>query len=134
VHPDLKNDERGCSEVVGHGWSSALNKAYSILKDPLSRGISLIQNEMGDENFMEKMKLNDQGFLTEILEAREKVEESSNEGELGEIRNEITGDQSKLLAEIETKIDVERNFEAAGQLLMKLKYLKSLEEAIKEKI
>src|SRR5260221_97374 len=42
VHPDLKNDGRGCSEVMGHNWSSALNKAYSILKDPITRGVSLI--------------------------------------------------------------------------------------------
>jgi molecular chaperone HscB len=69
--------------------SSLVNEAYNTLLRPLSRiHYILSQHNVG---VSETDQLNDPHLITEIIEIREALECASSEGEVEEIKHDVTG-------------------------------------------
>jgi DnaJ-domain-containing protein 1 len=75
--------------------SGLVNEAYNTLLRPLSRiHYILSQHNVG---VSETDQLNDPHLITEIIEIREALESASSEGEVEEIKHDVTGSHTTCL-------------------------------------
>lgn len=66
--------------------SSVVNTAYQVLLNPVSR-VQYILSQEGVEVLEETDKLDDKEFIMEVMEAREEIEEATDEEQMTEIRD-----------------------------------------------
>lgn len=83
THPDVISDPS--LKRRAEAGSAYLNRAYSTLLSPLLRAQYILQLR-GVDVADEKMKLDDQALLMEVLGAREEIEEAETEDDLSPLR------------------------------------------------
>lgn len=136
LHPDYhvlgSEAERRASEEL----SSALNEAYSVLRDPFRRAEYLLALEGGPT--ASEFKEMPQAFLFEMLEQRERIEELKSSRTpcfdgLQELETELTSRRDSLLAEVATLFQNESSgsdratvFRSIRERLNAIKYLNGL--------
>ncbi|NXW64874.1 HSC20 protein, partial [Eurystomus gularis] len=111
--------------------SSLINKAYRTLRNPLSRGLYLLELR-GVEPAQETDCDADPVFLTEIMEINEKLAEPENEDSLEEIETLIKVKQEELTKEVTAAFETD-DLQEAKKLLAKMKYFANLEDKLKNK-
>jgi molecular chaperone HscB len=128
--------------LAAHHLSGLVNEAYNTLLRPLSRiHYILSQHNVG---ISETDQSNDPQLITEIIEIREALESASSEGEVEEIKHDVTGSHTTCLISvvaydfigkvsvttknIEEAVHLE-NWEKARREAVRLKYLRGLEAA-----
>lgn len=100
--------------------SIAINEAYKILKNPLSRASYILQlNGIDLENDSNAPKP-DMATLEEILELQEQVAEIAGD-EIENLKKELNLKIKMLLAETSQKLELQE-FKQAAQILIKAKY------------
>ncbi|KAH9982894.1 Co-chaperone Hsc20 [Lactifluus volemus] len=126
VHPDLWAAQGEDKTLAAHHLSGLVNEAYNTLLRPLSRiHYILSQHNVG---ISETDQSNDPQLITEIIEIREALESASSEGEVEEIKHDVTGKVSVTTKNIEEAVHLE-NWEKARREAVRLKYLRGLEAA-----
>ncbi|KXL47196.1 hypothetical protein M433DRAFT_62566 [Acidomyces richmondensis BFW] len=125
AHPDLApGDQKHRAEAL----SARINEAYRVLQDPLKRAQHLLSME-GINVEDESAKLSGGELLTEVMEAREAVEEAEDEEELAALRdqnNKRIADSVRVLEDAFAHGDLGR----AAREAVRLRYWKNIEESI----
>lgn len=111
--------------------SMAINEAYEILKNPLRRASHILQlNGIDLENDEVAPKVN-VATLTEVLELREKIFESSAE-EAENFKKDLNSKIKSLIGEAALSLD-SKDFKTAAQILIRAKYFEKTLKDLKGK-
>jgi len=108
--------------------SSLINKAYTTLVKPLSRGQYLL--EILGHPVEEIDKADDPAFLVEMMELNEELEEAHSLEEVHKIKEKNCQTISDITAEI-AKAFQNDTIQDAKALLIKLNYYSNVDEKIK---
>ncbi|XP_055374888.1 iron-sulfur cluster co-chaperone protein HscB isoform X2 [Condylostylus longicornis] len=130
VHPDKYSNKSLKEQTNSQEWSSFINKAYKTLQAPIERGIYLLKLK-GINMPQDNSSLNKE-FLMEMMERNEEVEDATPNqlnDLLQKIKNDMIIEEKKLNKEFQAN-----EYESAKFTLVKMKYFKSLEKSIKEKL
>ncbi|WWD19628.1 Fe-S protein assembly co-chaperone HscB [Kwoniella shandongensis] len=133
LHPD-KYSSKGDKEVdMARELSGRVNEAYNVLGDELKRAEYLLSiHQQGPE---ETDKIDDPLLLAEILEAREELEEASNQDEIESIRASNREKVSEIISSLTDAFSQKPpNLEEAKTLAVQLRYWQGLEKAAKERV
>ncbi|KAI5776143.1 hypothetical protein EDC01DRAFT_625744, partial [Geopyxis carbonaria] len=126
-HPDVPAHMRTPS-----GNSSAyINKAYSTLKDPLSRAQYLLSLRNIDVAETETLQINDQELLMEVLEAWEEIEGAQTERDLDSLATKNNERIAMSLEVLEESFRVE-DLETAKEEAVKLRYWVNIQNSIND--
>ena len=132
LHPDklgAAGNERG--RTLGELYSAHVNEAYGTLRKPLSRA-NYILSQRGVTTD-EQSSMGDMGFLQEIMEIRERLEEDLSAEDLGALEAEINSEVAKVVSEIGRLLE-EDSLQDAKELTEKLKYYDNiLDEILRQK-
>jgi molecular chaperone HscB len=71
IHPDKFSGKSKEEQKLSAEWSSLINKAYTIIQNPLKRGMYLLKSE--GMTIPEENTITDTEFLMEMLERNEEV-------------------------------------------------------------
>ena len=108
-----------------------MNEAYGTLRKPLSRA-NYILSQRGVTTD-EQSSMGDMGFLQEIMEIRERLEEDLSAEDLGALEAEINSEVAKVVSEI-GRLLAEDSLQDAKELTEKLKYYDNiLDEILRQK-
>ncbi|BFZ55102.1 molecular chaperone [Savitreella phatthalungensis] len=130
VHPDKFThdpEQRRRAESV----SGQLNKAYSTLRDPLRRAEYLL--ERSDKQISEESKLIDPDVLSDVMEAREAVEDTSVPAELEDLLQVYQKRSQEEIRTLESAF-AQNKLDMARGAAVRLKYWTNIERAIIEKL
>ncbi|XP_077298508.1 iron-sulfur cluster co-chaperone protein HscB-like protein, mitochondrial [Arctopsyche grandis] len=130
LHPDKFNNKTRAEQKISEEYSSLVNKAYSTLLHPLSRGTYILQ--LKGHELPEKTDL-ESGFLHEIMERNEEVECADTPEEILRIEREIKSILVRLQNELNDAL-ITDDFSAAIKTLVQMKYYISIEDQIKNVI
>ncbi|KAL1451181.1 hypothetical protein WDU94_003466 [Cyamophila willieti] len=130
LHPDKFSNKDKEEQSISETYSSYINKAYSILQNPLERGLYLLslQNISIDED----TKGTDQKLLMEILMLNEELDDSSTIEELESLADTIRIAIDELTKKINISFE-QKDFILAKDYLIRMKYFTSLDTKIREK-
>lgn len=130
LHPDKFSTKNQEEQAISETYSSHLNKAYSILQNPLERGIYLLslQNISIDED----SPGTDQKLLMEVLMLNEELDDASTKEELESLHTKVRSTIDDLIEKINSSFE-KKDFIRAKELLIKMKYFVTLETKWKEK-
>lgn len=130
VHPDKFSNRSDDEQEISSEWSSILNKAYKTLSVPIKRGEYVL--EQNGISLPQDNSVLDKEFLLEMMDRNEEIEEACTIKEifqlLDKVRKELE-DNSVLLEDSLEKNDLEQG----TSIIIKMKYLTSLESSIKDK-
>lgn len=125
VHPDRFANAGEAEKRVAQQWATLINESYAKLKSPTERAKLLC------ESLGVKVNENSSGgieeeFLLEQLERRERLEEAleaQDQAELDALAEEINREYGLLVAELEKKLDEDKDAAAAALFVQKLLFL-----------
>jgi len=109
--------------------TTRVNEAYRTLKSPVLRGKYLLELNGVDVAFETNTAM-PREFLMEQMELREKLEEAKSAAELDAISRDLATERVAIERQIEQKIDREKSFASAGDLVRKLMFLERFGEDI----
>ncbi|CAO1342627.1 unnamed protein product [Diamesa serratosioi] len=131
LHPDKFSNRSDKEQSLSLEWSSLINKAYKTLQTPLQRGEYILKLK-GIELPEGNTDL-DKEFLMEIMEKNEQVEDAESKDDLKTILKQTRDEILQLSVQFSEQLKTD-NIEKAKDHLVKMKYLTSIENSIKEKI
>ncbi|XP_038059203.1 iron-sulfur cluster co-chaperone protein HscB-like [Patiria miniata] len=131
LHPDkfsvMSKEEQDYSAMQ----SSEVNKAYSTLLKPLSRGLYLLELngltiEEGDSGIEAE-------FLMEVMDTNETLAETEEEATVRRIGEENAVKLEFFLKNLSQAFS-ERNYPLAREILMRLKYFSNIDDKVKDRL
>ncbi|KAJ1342528.1 Fe-S protein assembly co-chaperone HscB [Batrachochytrium salamandrivorans] len=129
LHPDNFSTKSLEERTLSEEQSTLVNKAYQVLRDPLFRAQYLLQ--IHGIVFEESISTDNSGFLLEIMEIQEEVEDAENDtSKLATFRTE------SRMATVEKQIASyfnKRDLEGAKLSVIQMQYLRTIDTLIKEK-
>ena len=129
VHPDRFASAGDAERRASLQWTTRVNEAYRILKDPVQRGRHLLELHGVDVAFETNTAM-PAAFLVQQMELREKLEEAKDAASLDSLKQSIREQKAGLVARIGGLIDDKKDYgEAAGEV-RKLLFLQRLVEEI----
>eukprot|EP01023_Acetabularia_acetabulum_P066778 TRINITY_DN9066_c0_g2_i1.p1 TRINITY_DN9066_c0_g2~~TRINITY_DN9066_c0_g2_i1.p1 ORF type:complete len:245 (-),score=12.44 TRINITY_DN9066_c0_g2_i1:61-795(-) len=133
LHPDKFEIKSSKEREYSLQQASLVNNAYNTLKNPLARAKYLCNlygwpNQLDDEGTMEDPEL-----LMQIMEERERLEETEDQQQLLDMRQSNTQKQQQLTSQLTLAFQKEQR-EEIRKLIIELTYIVRLGEQILEKI
>ncbi|KAF9142174.1 hypothetical protein BGX30_003227 [Mortierella sp. GBA39] len=128
IHPDSYSQNTNGDQVYAQQQSSLANKAYSTLKEPLSRANYIL--ELLGAPIHETESLNEPELLMEVMEARELLEEAQTEDEVQELKN-VNDTRIKDTVEGLSKAFKGQDLEQAKTLAIELQYWIRIQNVIR---
>lgn len=113
-------------------WTTRLNEAYRVLRDPVQRGKHLLELHGVDVAFETNTQM-PTDFLLQQLEAREQLEEAvakKDSAFLDSLRSGLLVKKNVLETQIGESIDARKDYAAAAQLVRKLMFLQKIDDEI----
>jgi len=132
VHPDRHASGGDADRRAAMQWTMRANEAYRTLKDPMERARYLLELNGVDVAFETNTAM-PADFLVRQMELREALEEAGEAGDvegLEALRAGIRSDALAIEGELAELLDRRHDYEAAGALVRKLKFLRRLDEEI----
>ncbi|KAF9175284.1 hypothetical protein BGX21_011415 [Mortierella sp. AD011] len=129
IHPDSYAHNTNGDQVYAQQQSSLANKAYSTLKEPLSRA-NYILDLLGSP-IHESETLSDPELLMEVMEARELLEDAQTEEEVEELKSVNDGRISETIDGLSMAFK-EHDLETAKTLAIKLQYWVRIKNVIRD--
>ncbi|XP_053276161.1 iron-sulfur cluster co-chaperone protein HscB [Pleuronectes platessa] len=132
LHPDNFGQKSVTEQEFSESQSALVNKAYTTLLKPLSRGLYMLE--------LQGMRIEegtDSGADTEFLLELMEINEAVDEAQTPEEANKIGQDTKGKLADLTERIDAalrEAELQTARALLAQMKYHANIEEKVKEKL
>ena len=108
-----------------------MNEAFQVLKNPVKRARHLLELQGVDVAFETNTAM-PPDFLMQQMELREKLEEAKDSSSLDGLRKDLSALKKNLEKEIAEKIDSNRDYKGAADLVRKLQFLHRLDEEIDE--
>eukprot|EP00124_Ichthyophonus_hoferi_P004077 Ihof_evm2s408 gene=Ihof_evmTU2s408 len=127
VHPDKfagsSKEDQSNSALL----SSAVNKAYTTLNNPLARGLYML--DLQGVRLKEDEKTTDTSLLMEIMDINERLEQAQSEKEVKEIgiANQVNLDEALRATSEAFKVN---DLEAAKQALIRLRFYTNVAKSV----
>ncbi|KAK0198307.1 hypothetical protein F5146DRAFT_948746 [Armillaria mellea] len=128
-HPDAWTSKGQGKTDVAQLLSSQVNEAYQTLRDPLSRLHYLLA--LNGVPMEETDKLEDMEFLSEIMLARDTIDDAEDKAEVLQVAEECQEKLKNAFKEISRLVE-RGDWSAAKQAGLRLKYLRGVEKAAEE--
>jgi molecular chaperone HscB len=127
VHPDRHAQAGAAGRRASMQMTTQVNEAHRTLKSPVQRAKYLLELNGVDVAFETNTAM-PQEFLVEQMELRERLEEAKDASELDFISQNLSVERREIEKQIREKIDRQRDFAAAKELVRKLMFLERLGE------
>ena len=132
VHPDRYAHAGEAERRASLQWTTRVNEAYRALKDPVQRASHILELQGVDVAFETNTAM-PPDFLMEQLELREVLEEATEAKDLGALdalQKRIDADKRTLEQRLGERIDRQRDYAGAADLVRELKFLEKMEAEI----
>ena len=129
VHPDRFAQAGDAERRASMQMATRVNEAYRTLKSPVLRAKYLLEMNGVDVAFETNTAM-PREFLMEQMELREKLEEAKKSTDLDLLSRELAVERREIESRIEEKIDAQRDFAGASDLVRKLMFLERFGEDI----
>ena len=131
VHPDRFAHAGDAERRASLQWTTRVNEAFQVLKNPVSRARYLLELQGVDVAFETNTAMPPE-FLMQQMELRETLEDAKDAKALDELRRNLSSERRSLEAQIAQAIDAEKNYKGAADLVRKLQFLHRFDEEIDE--
>ncbi|XP_029960552.1 iron-sulfur cluster co-chaperone protein HscB [Salarias fasciatus] len=132
LHPDNFSQKSAKEQEYSESQSALVNKAYTTLLKPLSRGLYML--ELAGMHIDEGTDSGAQtDFLMELMEINEALDEARTPAEAERIGQDMKGKLVDLTKQIDAAL-CEGELQTAKALLAQMKYYANIEEKVKEKL
>jgi molecular chaperone HscB len=132
IHPDRFAHAGDAERRASMQWTTRVNEAFRVLKDPVQRAKYLLELNGVDVAFETNTSM-PSDFLMRQLELREALELAAAErdvGALDRLRAGLRVERRALEAELAERIDAARDYSAAAGPTRKLMFLGKLDAEI----
>jgi len=132
IHPDRFAHAGDAERRASMQWTTRVNEAYRILKNPVQRGKYLLGLQGVDVAFETNTAMPAE-FLAQQMESREQLEEAldgKDAAALERLRARLQADRSALEARIAEHIDRQQDAAGAADLVRRLMFLEKLDADI----
>ena len=134
VHPDRFAHAGDAERRASMQWTTRVNEAYRILRNPVQRAKHILELQGVDVEFETNTQM-PTDFLLQQLELREELEAATAKKDaagLDALQNRLRGEKDLLEAQIGQALDEKRDFEGAAGQVRKLMFLDRLDAEIDE--
>ena len=132
VHPDRFASAGDAERRASLQWTTRVNEAFQILKNPVARAKHLLELHGVDVAFETNTAMPGE-FLMQQMALREALEEATekkNSQLLDGLRRELRREEAVLEKQIADAIDGRKDYQGAAGLVRKLMFLARLDEEI----
>jgi molecular chaperone HscB len=129
VHPDRFAHAGDAERRASLQWTTRVNEAFQILKNPVKRAKHLLELHGVDVAFETNTAM-PQDFLMQQMELREALEDAKDPAALDALRKNLLDEKSRLERQIGDAIDDKHDYAGAAGLVRKLQFLDRLDEEI----
>ena len=129
VHPDRFAHAGDAERRASLQWTTRVNEAFRVLKNPVSRAKHLLELNGVDVAFETNTAMPPE-FLMQQMELRETLEEAKDAAALDALRKSLLTEKASLEKQIGALIDLKRDYAGAAGLVRKLQFLDRLDEEI----
>jgi len=129
VHPDRFARAGAAERRASLQWTTRVNEAFQVLKNPVSRARHLLELHGVDVAFETNTAMPAE-FLMQQMELREQLEEARDAKALDALRAGLQKSRKSLEREIAETIDAKKAYQGAADLVRKLQFLHRLDEEI----
>jgi molecular chaperone HscB len=132
VHPDRFAHAGDAERRASLQWTTRVNEAFQVLKNPVTRAKHLLELHGVDVAFETNTAMPPE-FLMQQMELREALEDAAGKKDssrLDALRKELGDMRAALEGKIGDAIDLKKDYGAAAQLVRKLQFLQRLDEEI----
>jgi molecular chaperone HscB len=129
VHPDRFAHAGDAERRASLQWTTRVNEAYQVLRNPVQRAAHLLQLRGVDVAFETNTAM-PQDFLQQQLELRETLEEAKDPARLDELRRDLRREMKSLEQKLGELLDNSKDYPAAAVQVRKLMFLSRLDEEI----
>lgn len=129
LHPDRFAVKSSKEKAISQQQAAALNEAYEVLKNPLTRGAYLLSLK-GKPLPGDGQTINDPKLLMEAMEAREGLAEATDAAQLKAIGERTRADFEAAQRRLATAF-AEDDLEAARRTLLRLRYLEKFRDELR---
>jgi len=132
IHPDKFISKTAEEKLYAQQHSSHINQCYQILNDNISRAEAVIKynNQSPDTG---DNTIQDPVLLHESMEHREKLMMMESKNQVTDFKKEILDLNHIIEKNIKVALDIDKDFNQAKRLVLRLKYLKKLLLEINQK-
>ena len=131
VHPDRFAHAGAAERRASLQWTTRVNEAFQVLKNPVSRARHLLELHGVDVAFETNTAMPAE-FLMQQMELRERLEEAGDAGALDALRGSLVDEKRAMEKAIAEAIDAKKDYAGASELVRKLQFLHRLDEEIDE--
>ena len=129
VHPDRFAHAGDAERRASLQWTTRVNEAFRVLKNPVSRARHLLELHGIDVAFETNTAMPPE-FLMQQMELRETLEEAKDASALDSLRAKLRKEKRQLEGSIAEAIDAKKDYAGAAGLVRKLQFLDRLDEEI----
>jgi len=132
VHPDRYAHAGDAERRASMQWTTRVNEAYRILQRPLERARHLLELH-GVDVALESNTAMPAEFLERQMALRESLEAASQARDaaaLDRLHAALRTEQEAIVAALAARIDTERDYAGAADLVRELKFLERLDAEI----
>ncbi len=129
VHPDRFAHAGDAERRASLQWTTRVNEAFQILKNPVARARHLLELHGVDVAFETNTAMPPE-FLMQQMELREALEEAKTPAALDQMRKGLRQEKAALQDQIGQAIDSRKDYAGAAGLVRKLQFLDRLDEEI----
>src|SRR5688572_10778850 len=132
VHPDRFAHAGDAERRASLQWTTRVNEAFQILKNPVTRAKHLLELHGVDVAFETNTAMPPE-FLMQQMELREALEEATRKKDsarLDSLHKNLLREKQKLEQAIAEAIDARRDYAGAAGLVRKLQFLEKLDSEI----
>jgi len=132
IHPDRFAHASDAERRASMQWTTRVNEAYRILKNPVQRAKYLLELHGVDVAFETNTAM-PQDFLVQQMELREELERAAGERDLTaleRLHTSLARQKRELDALLARRIDAERDYAGAAGLVREFMFLDKLEAEI----
>jgi molecular chaperone HscB len=129
VHPDRFAHAGDAERRASLQWTTRVNEAYRVLKDPVQRARHLLELQGVDVAFETDTKM-PPDFLMQQMELREALENAKDSAALDALRKDLVHEKSLMEKQIGEAIDKNKDYAGAAGLVRKLQFLDKLDAEI----
>ena len=129
VHPDRFAHAGDAERRASLQWTTRVNEAYRILKDPVQRARHILELHGVDVAFETNTAM-PPDFLMQQMELRESLESAKDTAQLDRLRADLRESRRALEGEIGDSIDHKKDYRGAAELVRKLQFLDKLDAEI----
>jgi molecular chaperone HscB len=132
VHPDRFASAGDAERRASLQWTTRVNEAFQILKNPVARAKHLLELHGVDVAFETNTAMPGD-FLMQQMALREALEEATEKKSsesLDRLRGDLRREEAVLEKQIADAIDVRKDYQGAAGLVRKLMFLDRLDEEI----